>query len=246
MKTNQPSTSLKTFAVASIFFLYSLADSGVAEDKSDRSKPTQHVTKQIRGWTLEFDSRLLSKEHSELYEDSTSFLEYKLRDIERVVPEKSLAKLKSIKIVVDLSHGELTSMQYHPSPAWLESHGYSKDLAKCVHIPRATDLATKRNTNEQPWVVLHELAHAYHDQFLDFDNADVMKAFIRYKESQNGEKTLLFNGSRVKHYGLTDQKEFFAEMTEAYFGVNDFFPFTRAELKESEPQIETMLTQFWN
>ena len=34
-----------------------------------------------------------------------------------------------------------------------------------------------------------------------------------------------------------DQKEFFAEMTEACFGMNDFFPFNRAELMTAEPKI---------
>ena len=39
---------------------------------------------------------------------------------------------------------------------------------------------------------------------------------------------------RVRHYGLTNPMEFLAEMTEAYFGVNDFFSFNRAELREAE------------
>jgi len=39
--------------------------------------------------------------------------------------------------------------------------------------------------------------------------------------------------------------EFFAEMTEAYFGVNDFFPFNRAELKEAEPEILALLSNIW-
>jgi Mlc titration factor MtfA (ptsG expression regulator) len=57
---------------------------------------------------------------------------------------------------------------------------------------------------------------------------------------------LLYNGKRVKHYALTNQMEFFAEMTEAYFGTNDFFPFNRAELKESEPQIYEVLKNTWD
>ena len=72
-----------------------------------------------------------------------------------------------------------------------------------------------------------------------------MAAYDRFKQSGLGDKTLLFNGQRVKHYALTDHKEFFAEMTEAYFGVNDFFPFTRAELRESEPEIYTLLRDIW-
>jgi len=56
---------------------------------------------------------------------------------------------------------------------------------------------------------------------------------------------MLYNGKRVRHYALTNEKEFFAEMTEAYFGVNDFFPFTRAELRESEPDIHALLRDIW-
>ena len=119
-------------------------------------------------------------------------------------------------------------MQYHPSAGWLKGNGYSPDLAKCVHIPRAADLPTRRCINEQPWVILHELAHAYHDQVLGFDEPRVREAYEKYKASGRGDASLLYDGTRGRHYALTDEKEFFAEMTEAYFGTNDFFPFNRA------------------
>ncbi len=97
------------------------------------------------------------------------FLEAKLSDIKAVVPADKVKKLQAVTIVLDLTHGKLGPMQYHPNAGWLKANGYSPDLAKCVHLPRAADLATKRNINEQPWVILHELAHAYHDQVLGFD-----------------------------------------------------------------------------
>ena len=181
----------------------------------------------------------------ELGKRALRFLENKLADINAVVPEDRLQKLHAVTIVLDLTHGKLRSMQYHPSADWLKEHGYSPDLAKCVHIPRAADLPTKRNINEQPWVILHELAHAYHDQVLGFDEPRIKEAYEKYKKSGRGEKTLLYNGKRVKHYALTNQMEFFAEMTEAYFGVNDFFPFNRAELKEAEPAIFELLAHVW-
>ena len=68
---------------------------------------------------------------------------------------------------------------------------------------------------------------------------------VQRKKSGRGDKTLLYDGRRVRHYALTNQMEFFAEMTEAYFGVNDFFPFNRAELKESEPEIYALLKEVW-
>ena len=78
-------------------------------------------------------------------------------------------------IVLDLTHGKLRAMQYHPSADWLKANGYSTDLVKCVHIPEAADLPTPRNITEQPWVILHELAHAYHDQVLGFEEPRILR-----------------------------------------------------------------------
>lgn len=174
------------------------------------------------------------------------FLEAKLVEIKVVVREDRLKLLQAVPIVVDYSHGKLKSMQYHPGAGWLKNNGYAEDLAKCVHIPRAIDLATKRNINEQPWVILHELAHAYHDRELSFDEPRIQAAYELYMSEKRGEKVLLHNGKRVKHYAMTNRMEFFAEMTEAYFGSNDFFPFNRAEMMESEPRIYELMTAIWN
>ena len=48
-----------------------------------------------------------------------------------------------------------------------------------------------------------------------------------------------------EHYGLTNQMEFFSEMTEAYFGSNDFFPFVAGELKQTEPTVYALLEEIW-
>ncbi|HEX4612487.1 MAG TPA: sialate O-acetylesterase [Urbifossiella sp.] len=216
-----------------------------AKGPPEPPKPTSHTNRVIEGWTVRVDDRLLRSPDDELGRKALRFLENKLADITVVVPPDRLKKLQAVTIQLDLSHGKIGPMQYHPSAGWLKSNGYSTDLEKCVHIPRAADLATKRNINEQPWVILHELAHAYHDQVLGFDNPRVREAFEAYKKGGRGEKALLYDGRRVKHYALTNRMEFFAEMTEAYFGVNDFFPFTRAELRESEPEIYELMADIW-
>jgi len=216
-----------------------------AKGKPEPEKPTSHTERKLEGWTIRVDDRLLKGPDEGLGTRALRFLEGKLSDITMVVPEDKVKVLKSVVIVLDLSHGKLGAMQYHPSSGWLKANGYSTDLAKCVHIPRAADLPTRRNINEQPWVILHELAHAYHDQVLGFDDPRIKEAYEKYKKSGRGDKTLLYNGKRVKHYALTNPMEFFAEMTEAYFGVNDFFPFNRAELKEAEPEIYELLTHIW-
>jgi hypothetical protein len=208
-------------------------------------RPASRTDKQLEGWTIRVDDRLLNGPNAELGARCLKFLEAKLIDIKTVVPADKVLKLQAVVIVLDLNHGGLKPMQYHPSAGWLKANGYAPNLAKCVHIPRAADLPTRRSTNEQPWVILHELAHAYHDQVLGFDHPRIREAFEKYGKSGRGDKTLLFNGKRVRHYALTTPMEFFAEMTEAYFGSNDFFPFNRAELMESEPDIHILLQSIW-
>lgn len=201
--------------------------------------------RQMEGWTVRVDDRLFVAPNAELGTRALRFLEAKLSDIKAVVGAEPLARLQVVPIVLDLDHGKLRSMQYHPSSAWLKGNGYSTNLAKCVHIPVASQLPSARNINEQPWVILHELAHAFHDRELGFNEPRIISAWEAFKASGRGEQALLYNGRRVKHYGLADNKEFFAEMTEAYFGVNDFFPFNRAELITTEPELFELLSNIW-
>ncbi len=214
-------------------------------ERTEPSKPISHTVRQIEGWTVRVDDRLLAPPNDLLGSRALRFLECKLSDIKAVVAVEPLAKLQGVIIVLDLSHGKLRSMQYHPDADWLRENGYATNLVKCVHIPEAADLPTPRNITEQPWVVLHELAHAYHDQVLGFEEPRILKAYEDFKRSGHGDRAMLFDGSRVRHYGLTDQKEFFAEMTEVYFGLNDFFPFNRAELLTAEPELCELMQAIW-
>ena len=49
----------------------------------------------------------------------------------------------------------------------------------------------------------------------------------------------------LEHPAVVVLKEFFAEMTESYFGMNDFYPFNSAELERDEPEIYKLLQEIW-
>ena len=208
-------------------------------------KPTSRSERAIEGWNVRVDDRLFQPPNEAVGTRILKNLEARLSDIKAVVRPHCLAKLQGVTIVLDLSHGKLRPMQYHPEADWLVENGYAADLAHCVHIPVATALLEPRQINVQPWCLLHELAHAYHDQVIGFDEARIRDTYARYKASGHGDSALLITGDHVRHYGLTDHKEFFAEMTEAYFGTNDFFPFNRAELMTAEPDIYQLMTAIW-
>jgi hypothetical protein len=234
----RPTTVLTTLLLA-------LAAGGSFADDSSSSKPTDHEERTIEGWTVHIDRRLLNGGGAASGEQAIALLARRLADIKLIVPADKVAELQKVAIWLDLSHGRLKPAQYHPSAAWLRDNGYSESLARCVHIPVALEFASRPHQRVQPWSVMHELAHAYHDQVLGFDHAEVKAAWQRVKDSGRLEKVLHIDGHETRHYALTNEKEFFAEMTEAYFGVNDFYPFNRAELKQSEPETYALLKGIW-
>ena len=207
-------------------------------------KPYVRQVREIEGWKVRVDIRLLEGPDAELGAKALRVLAYKLYEIKSLLPKDRIAKLQKAAIVLDLDY-PLGSMQYHPSAQWLKEHGHDPRLAKAVHIPKARQLAGLLPINQQPMVILHELAHAYHDQVLGFDEPRIQKAWARFKDSGKYDKVLHISGGQRRHYALTDHKEFFAELTEAFFGTNDFYPFVRGELKKELPDVDRLLDEIW-
>jgi hypothetical protein len=207
--------------------------------------PMSHTVKQIEGWTVRVDDRLLTGDGAAVGERAVKLLTARLVAIAVVVPEGPLARLREVPIQLDLTHGALRTMQYHPSAGWLTSHGYSKELAKCVHIPDARGFLSPFENHRQPSAVLHELAHAYHDRVLGFGDARVLAAWGRFRDGGRYKTVLTSPGPVRAHYALTDEKEFFAEMTESYLAVNDFYPFVAGELKQAEPDVFALMAEIW-
>ncbi len=207
--------------------------------------PTAHTSRNIEGWTVRVDNRLLHGDGAALGERALKLLTSRLVAIAIVVPEKALARLRAITIELDLNYGDLRTMQYHPDAGWLREHGYSEQLAKCVHIPDVEDFLSPEENLRMPWVVLHELAHGFHDQTIGFEDARVAAAWKKFRDSGKYKSVLTTSGKMREHYGLTDPKEFLAEMTECYFGSNDFYPFVSGELKQAEPETFSLLAEIW-
>lgn len=228
--------------MTSAFAIISLA---LAVAGEARDVPEAHTLREIEGWNVRVDDRLLHGDDAPLGERAVKLLTARLMAISVVVPEPALRKLRTVTIQLDRDYGDLRVMQYHPSANWLKANGYSEVLAKCVHIPVAEEFLSPFENHRMPWVALHELAHAFHDQTLGFDEPRIRSAWQKFRDSGKYQSVLMSNGQMREHYGLNDAKEFFAEMTESYFGSNDFFPFVAGELKQAEPEIFNLMQEIW-
>ena len=182
----------------------------------------------------------------DLAQESMAALTNHLQRIRWVLGQsQQLKELQTLPIWLSHRHEQLTNLQYHPSAGWLIKNGYDPRLEKHVHVPRAKALTDRNQWAKHPYVILHELAHAYHDQILGFNHPEIEKTFKDAKARGIYDEVLDHRGEKVQHYGLNNPKEYFAESTEAYLGVNDFFPFVRAELKQHDPKMYSLLSKIW-
>lgn len=213
-----------------------------AESPAGRFDP---VEREIEGWKVHVEPALLEGEHAEEGARALAMLANHFQRIKILVPAEALAKLQQVECWIEHNHPRLGAMQYHPSKQWLIDNGHDPRLARKVHITQASELLSREQMLKHPAVILHELAHAYHDQFLDFDNPEVIAVFERARDARIYDEVLLYTGQKVRHYGLSNHKEYFAEGTEAYFYRNDFYPFVRAELKEHDRPLHDLLGKVW-
>ncbi|MBI5802086.1 MAG: metallopeptidase [Verrucomicrobia bacterium] len=218
-----------------------------AADKPDATPNARFnpVLRDIEGWKVHVEPSLIDGEHREEGAKALTMLANHLQRIKILVPAGPLAKLQTVEFWIEHKHPSMKGMSYHPSKAWLVTHHHDPRMARKVHITTAQELFSRGQMLKHPAVVLHELAHAYHDQVLRFDHAEILAAYRKAKESGTYESVLLVNGKKVRHYGMNDHKEYFAEGTESYFYRNDFYPFVRAELKEHDPTLHDLLEKIW-
>lgn len=213
-------------------------------ESAQKFRPTaEYEVRNLLGWKLYVAPDLL--EDNELADRVFRELERQLREICRALPEDAVRKIQTVPIWVEKYEGHHPCMAYHPSRAWLREHDINPDKAKCVEIAGARNFVSW--TKAQPWMVLHELAHAYHDQFLPggFGNREIKERFETIKKSELYQEVSHVNGRRQRAYALKDPMEFFAEASEAFFGKNDYYPFTREDLKSYDAATYELLARLW-
>jgi hypothetical protein len=204
--------------------------------------PTSRYKKrQIEGWTV-YVNPLLDK-RTALVEETIKMLRHKLHMVKRYVPEKGLKELQKVAIWVELENPSVPYMTYHCCRKTFQSQHQNPDKLGAVEIGNVTNFI--QWSFLQPFMMLNQLARAYHDKVLGFDNTDIKTAHQQAVKSEKYDLVLRFDGQYVRHPALTDPKEYFAEISEAYYGVNDHYPFLQFEMIQYDPNTCDLLTKLW-
>ena len=209
---------------------------------------TKCESRQLCGWTVHVRESLLLAKPGETAR-ALELLKRQLDEIVKAVPAGPLAELRKVPLWFTPGYpGTPPRAEYHPGAQWLADHGRDPAMAKGVEFTNIAIFETE--VRRMPNFALHELAHAYHHRVLGFDEPRIPAAFTKAKESGRYAKVerrdAEGHSSHGPAYAMTDPKEYFAEGSEAYFSRNDFFPFTREELKRHDPELFGLLETFWN
>ena len=214
-------------------------------------RPAIYTTNRIEGWTVLVDERLLSKEKGAT-EKALAILRGQLKEMTEVMPPAAIEKLREVTLWFSPEYeGVKPRAEYHPGAGWLRENGRNPAMVKGVEF---TDIKNfEAESRRMPNFTLHELAHAYHDRVLPggFNNPEIQAAFERAKASKSYDKVERWFGNGKpntfeRSYAMSNPQEYFAEATEAYFSRNDFYPFTREELKRHDPALEKLLEKLWS
>ncbi|HEX3998267.1 MAG TPA: hypothetical protein VHX65_06950 [Pirellulales bacterium] len=212
--------------------------------RSTFDKTDQYDVQRIEGWKVLVNKKFRPAT-PDVYEKTIKQLSVQLYNITRIVPEPALGKIRQVPIWVELFEKHTPCMAYHPDAGWLTEHGMNPDKARCVELANARNFLIW--TLDQPWMVLHELSHGYHDRFLPdgYENAEVRAAY-KHAMDEKLYDAVLRRGFKVERaYAATNPMEYFAESSEAFFGTNDFYPFVNAELRKHDPVGYDMERHAW-
>jgi len=214
---------------------------GVARPLPGASKlyepTTDYTVQDLAGWEVYVHNSLLpGGEHAETGAEAIERLTDALLRLKTWIPAEPLAKMLKVKVWLEWDStngpwGRTSGYQYHPGRDWLVDMDFNPEKHKCVEFGNAASLA-KRSRDAAVSVLLHELAHAYHDQILTFDDPDILAAYKRCVEGTTYPE---------RDWVKSNHKEFFAGVTTRYFGTKE----EREAVGQRDPALEELLQKIW-
>ncbi|MDF1755117.1 MAG: hypothetical protein P1U89_20175 [Verrucomicrobiales bacterium] len=207
-----------------------------------------HCRFTMRGWTIFLNDKLVGME-TDLTLTMLPILDQQLKRVVEALPERALAEVRKVPIWINPTYpGQRGKAEYHPNVEWLVNNHRDPEMGRAIEISNVRIFAFENR--RMPYLLLHELSHAYHDRVLaeGYRNPELRATFKRAEKSGSYNEVARFDGNRTttdRAYAMSNPMEYFAESSEAYFGKNDFFPFNRAELLSHDPEMHDLVKKLW-
>ncbi len=217
-----------------------------AKPAAKASSEDRFEVRNVEGWTV-YTNRTVRKQHPEELARTMEHLRWELYQIKLAAPARAVTNMQENNAIW-IEYDEKVCLSYHPSRNWLTGRGYTvpKDFRSFMSLSVRRHY---RDSYRHPFVILHELAHGYDFYFIGkgrrYGNDECEANYQRMMKGCTYEKVKIWSGRTGSHYARSNRMEYFAESTEAYFAVNDIYPFVRAELREHDPKMARLIERYW-
>lgn len=213
-----------------------------ASQDSDRNTLLGVTPLNVKGFKLFL---FADSNRSSQLQAALSVLSENLTRLAKTTPSKQFDRLTAVPILLEYRLQTNSAMCYHKSKDWLIANSYPVEIAKCIEICNINNFLNWQKLN-QPDMLLHELAHAYHDRILGFNHQETLFAYQNAVKSKKYENVAYNLGGRRRAYALNNVDEYFAELTEAYLGKNDYYPYNRTQLRIFDPKGYKLMQKIWD
>ncbi|MBW8041182.1 MAG: zinc-dependent peptidase [Planctomycetes bacterium] len=204
--------------------------------------PTEKYYKtDIKGWTV-YVSPLLRRLRA-YSQKILDLLEYKLYLIDLYMPVSSLEKLKTTPVWLELENNAVPYIAYHHCENTLKAKGLNPDKLNAIEIGSSGNFA--RWQEFQKFILLRYLAYACYDKYLPDQQKQIDSAYANTLKSGKYTSVLRFDGRKVRHPALNSAREYFATMTESYYGLSGHYPFIQFELRQYDPNTCDLMSKLW-
>ena len=199
-------------------------------------EPTaQYSRMNINGWTVYVSSEFSKDVRArnailKKIKSQTAFIATRLSG-------KHLKVLRKSDLWVEAGQHYRSLARHHASKGAIYQEGLNIDKFRDVEI--FGGFARQRH----PSLVLHELAHVYHDRKLSWHDSRIERMYKKFKATMPSAKDRC--GRSFKAYALENHHEFFATFTESYFGKTCTYPHNRETIQKRHPEMYAFLTKTW-
>lgn len=229
--------------------LRSLLEAQLVASNDPRIEIRGYESHIIEGWRVLISQKLFETKREKTAK-ALVILKEQLVDLSRRVPPQAVHHLRKIPLWFSPVYEDFGSRaEYHPDRSWLLEQKRNPLMAKGVEFSMVDEMTEE--IRRMPLLTLHELAHGYHDQIFGFDDPAIKATFERARDAKIYDAVKRTRGipgqshTTEKAYAMSNQMEYFSEVTEAYFGRNDWYPFNYIELKTHDPAALPMLKKAW-
>jgi hypothetical protein len=207
-----------------------------------------YTIKLVEGFTVLLSEETVKEdEKSKLERKPLETLEWELKYVGKMLAPEAVKALQKVLIWVEWDtqrasasgrSGTVLAIYYGGHQAQAMAKGEHPLKAKAVTVMSLKRLAMEHQPGKDSGgcTLLHELSHAVHYELLGKENPTIKAAYKQAMERK------LYDPAT---YASTNESEFFAELTCAYFDQLEYYPRNRDELKKHDPVTFSLMERTW-